>query len=76
MRNSIQKYFSVFLLFFCMTLMAAETPVKIIVTADHSDWVYNLNEKVKFKVAVTQNGVLLNNVKISYEIGPEKMTPV
>ena len=76
MRNSIQKYFSVFLLFFCMTLMAAETPVKITVTADHSDWVYNLNENVKFKVAVTQNGVLLNNVKISYEIGPEKMTPV
>ena len=76
MRNSIQKYFSVSLLFFCMTLMAAETPVKITVTADHADWVYNLNENVKFKVAVTQNGVLLNNVKISYEIGPEKMTPV
>ncbi len=76
MRNSIQKYFSVFLLFFCMTLMAAETPVKITVTADHADWVYNLNENVKFKVAVTQNGVLLNHVKISYEIGPEKMTPI
>ena len=76
MIQSFQKYFSVFLLFFCMTLMAAETPVKITVTADHSDWVYNLNENVKFKVAVTQNGVLLNHVKISYEIGPEKMTPV
>jgi hypothetical protein len=49
---------------------------KINVTADHSDWVYQLNEKVKFKVSVTQNGVLLNNVKISYEIGPGKMTPV
>jgi len=76
MIQSFQKCFSVFLLFFCMTLMAAETPLKITVIADHSDWVYNLNENVKFKVSVTQNGVLLNNVKISYEIGPEKMTTV
>ena len=76
MRNSIQKYLSVSLFLLSMTLLAAENPVKITVTADHSDWVYNLNENVKFKVSVTQNGVLLNDVKISYEIGPEKMTPV
>ena len=76
MRKSIQKCLTIVVLFLFFTSIAAETPVKITVTADHADWVYNLNEKVKFKVSVTQNGVLLNNIKISYEIGPEKMTPV
>jgi len=54
---------------------AAELPVKILVTADHSDWVYKVNEKVKFKVIVTKDGNPVKDVKISYQIGLEKMTP-
>ncbi len=78
MNKLIQKslLLSILVMCFSLTLNAAETLVKITVTADHSDWVYKLNEKVKFKVSVTQNGELLKNVKISYEIGPEKMIPV
>ena len=78
MNKLIQKslLLSILVMCFSLTLNAAETLVKITVTADHEDWVYKLNEKVKFKVSVTQNGELLKNVKISYEIGPEKMIPV
>jgi len=78
MNKLIQKSLTLAILVMCFswTINAAETLVKITVTANHEDWVYKLNEKVKFKVSVTQNGKLLKNVKISYEIGPEKMTPV
>ena len=75
MKKSIQKYITVALLFICISFTVAESPVKITVTADHADWVYQLKERVKFKVFVTQNGALLNNVKISYEVGAEKMIP-
>jgi cephalosporin-C deacetylase-like acetyl esterase len=52
-----------------------EQLVKVIVAPDHNDWVYKLNEKVKFSVTVLQFGNRLENVKIRYEIGPEKMNP-
>ncbi len=78
MKKLIQKTLlvSILMMYFLMPINASETPIKITVTADHEDWVYKLNEKVKFNVSVTQNGELLKNVTISYEIGPEKMTPV
>jgi len=61
----------------CITISQslAESPVKIFVTADHTDWIYKVNEKVKFKIVVTQNDKFLKNVKVDYEIGQEKMTP-
>jgi cephalosporin-C deacetylase-like acetyl esterase len=49
--------------------------VKVIVAPDHDNWTYKSGEKVKFSVSVLQNGNLLKNVKIIYEIGPEKMEP-
>ena len=72
--KSLQKLF--ILSFLCcvyLTINAAEPVVKV--TADHTDWVYKLNEKVKFKISVEQDGKALNAVKVQYEIGPEKMTP-
>jgi len=66
----------VFCLLVSFQLVFAVAPVvKISVTADHADWVYKLNEKVLFKIAVLQDGKPLKDVKIQYEIGPEKMTP-
>ncbi len=66
----------VFCLLISIQLVFAAAPVvKVFVTADHPDWVYKLNEKVLFKIAVLQDGKPLNGVKIQYEIGPEKMTP-
>jgi cephalosporin-C deacetylase-like acetyl esterase len=72
--KSLQKLFIVSIL--CsiyLTIYAAEPVVKV--TADHTDWVYKLNEKVKFRISVEQDGKVLNGAKVQYEIGPEKMTP-
>lgn len=54
----------------------AERFVKVIVAPDHADWVYKPGEKVRFTISVLQNGNFLNDVKIRYQIGPEKMEPL
>ncbi len=36
---------------------------------------YKLNEKVKFKISVEQDGKVLNGAKVQCEIGPEKIQP-
>ena len=46
------------------------------VAPDHSDWVYKIGEEAKFTVTVTQNSEPVQNVKISYSLGLEMMTPV
>lgn len=53
----------------------AESPVKVTVTADHADWIYKVNEKIRFKVVVTLGDQFLKGIKVDYEIGPEKMAP-
>ena len=50
-----------------------EQNVKVIVAPNHSDWQYKLGEKVKFKIFVLQYGNPLKNVKVKYELGPERM---
>ncbi|RXK49739.1 acetylxylan esterase [Aquirufa rosea] len=57
------------------TLLAqpTEKQIKVQVSADHSDWLYKPGEKVNFSVLVTKNGSPIPQVKIRYEIGPEKL---
>lgn len=52
-----------------------EKMVKVAVAPDHTDWTYNTGEPVTFSVRITKNSVLLENVRVRYETGPEKMTP-
>lgn len=52
-----------------------EQVVKIIIAPDHSDWLYRTGEKVKFNVTVLQYGNPLKNVKVKYDVGPERMAP-
>jgi cephalosporin-C deacetylase len=54
----------------------AERLIKIMVAPNHSDWTYKNGEAVKFDVTVLENSNVVKDVKIYYEIGPEKMTPV
>jgi cephalosporin-C deacetylase len=49
--------------------------IKVLVAPDRPDWTYKMGEAVTFKVQVFRNSVLLPNAAISYEIGPEKMSP-
>ena len=50
--------------------------VKIVIAPDHNNWEYNTGEKVKFSGMVLRDGLPVKNVKIFYEVGPEKMDPV
>ena len=50
--------------------------VKVMVTADHADWLYKKGESVKFTISVYKNGNLLKNAKVTYEYGPERQTPL
>ncbi len=56
---------------------AQPKPERVIVkvTADQPDWLYKPGDKVNFSVAVSLNNMPINNSKISYEVGPEKMKP-
>ena len=45
--------------------------ITVSVTPDHKDWVYAKGEKIVFNVDVRKSGTLLDNAKISYEMGPE-----
>ncbi|MDR0430389.1 MAG: acetylxylan esterase [Tannerellaceae bacterium] len=45
--------------------------VNVIVSPDHADWRYKVNEEVTFTVQVYKNENLLKNVMVDYEFGPE-----
>lgn len=53
-----------------------EQIVKIVVAPDHKNWTYQTGEEVKFTITVLQAGNTISNVKVKYEIGPEKMEPL
>ena len=70
--------FKTLLLLFLLLAGSLCQPVagRIVITPDHADWLYKPGEKAKFRVSVLKNSVPVNQVKISYECGPEMMTPV
>jgi len=74
--EKIRSFVFVFFYLFCSFQVFAqpvEQNVKIIVAPDHVNWQYNIGEKVKFKISVLQYGNPLKNVKVKYELGPERM---
>ncbi|MDQ2658712.1 MAG: acetylxylan esterase [Bacteroidota bacterium] len=77
MKRSINALWFLFVFAIGVPLQAqpAEKYVKVIVAPDHDNWTYKPGEKVKFTITVLQNGNPLKNVKVRYEIGPEKMEP-
>jgi cephalosporin-C deacetylase len=50
--------------------------IKVIVSPDHKDWTYKINEKAKFSVQILKYGNLMENVAIDYETGPEALPDV
>lgn len=54
----------------------ATTLVKVIVSPDHNDWNYKLNEEAKFSVQVLKYGNLIENVTVDYWAGPEMIPEV
>jgi cephalosporin-C deacetylase len=77
----MKKYFLLSATLISFFLIATSQPppsekwIKIIVGPDRSNWLYSVGEKVNFTVEVFKSNVRLQDIKISYEIGPEKMPP-
>jgi len=45
--------------------------IRVVVSPNHNDWVYALDEKCTFTVRVVKAQNLLPNVTVDYELGPE-----
>ena len=70
----MKRVFSLFLCLLCVCAVTAQirgNEIRVVVSPDHSDWVYRLNEKCTFTVRVLKAQNLLSDVKIDYELGPE-----
>lgn len=50
-------------------------PIQVLVSPDKPDWTYEVNEEATFTIRVLQHQVPLDEVEITYAIGPEKMKP-
>ena len=78
--NELIRFVLCYLIVFTLSARLQDQPVekmvKVAIAPDHADWVYKTGEPTKFKVTVTKNSELLKNVKISYEVGPEMLSPV
>jgi cephalosporin-C deacetylase-like acetyl esterase len=80
MTNKISRFLFMLALFSALAINAAAqagTPlVKVIVSPDHKEWAYKVNETAKFTVQIMQYGNLLDNVTVDYETGPEALPDV
>jgi len=45
--------------------------VKVIVAPDHRDWTYKIGEPAHFSVSVTADSEPLDNVSVTYTVGPD-----
>ena len=68
----------IFILCTCLTffLLGIQAQIKgneirVIVSPDHTDWTYQLNEKCTFRIQVYKAQNLLPGAVIDYELGPE-----
>ena len=56
------------------TRMQAQPPqklVNIVVSPDHADWKYKVNENASFIVKVYKDNILMKDISVAYELGPE-----
>jgi len=49
--------------------------IEVIVAPDRDDWTYKVGDKVQFTISVMQNGNLVKNASVRYEVGLEKLDP-
>ena len=77
-RLSFLRFFAVFFLLATLTTFGfaqsrVNQLVQVLVTPDKPDWTYELGEEASFKVTVLRHHVPVDDVKVSYSIGLEKM---
>ena len=80
MKNNVKRLLVQSIILIAFSLSTFSQPltslVKVIVSPDHKDWTYKVNEEAKFTVQVLKYGNLLENVTIDYEAGPDMIPDV
>jgi cephalosporin-C deacetylase-like acetyl esterase len=80
MKNKISRLLLQSILLITLSFNALSQPttglIKVIISPDHKDWTYKVNEEAKFSVQVLKYGNLIENVTIDYETGPEMLPDV
>ncbi|MDR3220163.1 MAG: acetylxylan esterase [Dysgonamonadaceae bacterium] len=74
MKKSFLLLCALFYLFGINTIVYAQPVqkwVNIIVSPDHADWKYQTKETATFTIQVYKDNVLMKNIPVDYEIGPE-----
>ena len=54
----------------------AQKLISVVISPDHSNWEYKIKQEAKFTVQVFKSQVLLDNVTVDYELGPEAFPSV
>jgi cephalosporin-C deacetylase len=73
----LSLFCSLFCSFFRPSLSAQDRTgsIQIRVSTDRADWTYQPGQPVRFHILAVQDGHPLNDVKITYRIGPEMLPP-
>ena len=69
--KNVTLLFAVLLYMLTASAQIRGNEIRVVVSPDHTDWVYGLNEKSTFTIQVWKAQNLLPGVTIDYELGPE-----
>lgn len=69
--KNVTLLFVILLYVFTASAQVRGNEIRVVVSPDHADWVYGLNEKSTFTIQVWKAQNLLPGVTVDYELGPE-----
>lgn len=74
----LRYYSSILILLFCVPFLSAQNSsfredVLWLTTPSNSDWLYKLSEDAVISIAIHKYGLVLDNIEVEYETGPELM---
>lgn len=69
--KNVTLLFAVLLYVLTASAQVRGNEIRVVVSPDHADWVYGLNEKSTFTIQVWKAQNLLPGATIDYELGPE-----
>ncbi|WP_300598389.1 acetylxylan esterase [Niabella sp.] len=76
MKKLFRQLMTASLLWVVTSIAVAAQPVVVKVVADHADWVYKTGEKALFSIEVTKDNKPLEDIRVTYEVGLERMAPL
>ena len=71
MRQLLICIFALFACVYCANSQVRGNEIRVVVSPDHADWTYDLNEPCSFTIQVYTAQNLLKDVTIDYSLGPE-----